>query len=114
MNKKTLNKGKSAISDTHTYSYANAYAIQTRSLANDKDGVRSTAFISSDRNSIHETEWPCSAMFFDTAEQALAKLIALGLPRKEASDGITYPRVVKLKLKCDIKSVKDELSAALL
>ena len=113
MNNKTKIEGMISTSAVCTYSYANAYAIQTIPLANDEDGVRSTAFIAKE-STIQETAWPCDALFFDTAEQALAKLIALGLPRKKASDGITYPRVVKLKLKCDIKSVKDELSAALL
>ena len=61
-----------------------------------------------------ETFWPNDALHFDTAEQALAKLIALKLPRKKASDGIVYPRVVKMRLKCDIKSATDELSSALL
>ena len=111
MKNKTKNAGRVSTNKAHSYTYASMYAIQTSPIANDECGVKTTVFVSSDSQ---ETVWACDAMFFDTAEQALAKLIALKLPRKKASDGIVYPRVVKMRLKCDIKSATDELSSALL
>jgi hypothetical protein len=89
------------------------YAIQTCPLANDEDKVEVTKFIIED-SPISETVWPCSAEWFDTPEEAFAKLIALKLPRKKCNDGVTYPRVVRMELKCDITSANDELYEALL
>lgn len=63
---------------------------------------------------VGETSWACSAMFFDTPEDALAKLIELKLPREKRDDGVAYPRVVRVELKCDITSANDELYEALL
>ena len=54
MNNKTKIEGKISTSAVSTYSYANAYAIQTIPLANDEDGVRSTAFIAKE-STIQET-----------------------------------------------------------
>jgi hypothetical protein len=113
MTKKTKTAGKTAKSVTQNYSYANVYAIQTCPLANDEDGVEVTKFITED-SPISETVWPCSAEWFDTPEEAFAKLIALKLPRKKCNDGVTYPRVVRMELKCDITSANDELYEALL
>ena len=99
MKNKTKNAGSGSINRVQSCTYASMYAIQISPIANDECGVKTTVFVSSDSQ---ETVWACDAMFFDTAEQALAKLIALELPRKKASDGIVYPRVVKMRLKCDI------------
>ena len=111
MKNKIRNAGRVSTNKVQSYTYASMYAIQISPIANDECGVKTTVFVSSDSQ---ETVWACDAMSFDTAEQALAKLIALELPRKKASDGIVYPRVVKMRLKCDIKSATDELSSALL
>jgi hypothetical protein len=113
MTKKTKTAGKTAKSAIQAYSYANVYAIQTCPLANDEDRVEVTKFITED-SPISETVWPCSAVWFDTPEEAFAKLIALKLPRKKCNDGVTYPRVVRMELKCDITSANDELYEALL
>lgn len=113
MTKKTKTAGKTAKSAIQNYSYANVYAIQTSPLANDEDGVEVTKFITKD-SSISDTVWPCSAKWFDTPEDAFAKLIALKLPRKKCNDGIIYPRVVRIELKCAIKSASDELYESLL
>ena len=113
MTKKTKTAGKTAKSATQNYSYANVYAIQTCPLANDEDGVEVTKLITED-SPISETVWPCSATWFDTPDDALSKLITLKLPRKKYDDGVTYPRVVRVELKCDIKSANDELYDSLL
>lgn len=113
MTKKTKSAGKTAKSAIQAYSYANVYAIQTCPLANDEDGVEVTKFIANG-TPISETVWACGAEWFDTPEDASAKLIALKLPREKCTDGITYPRVVRMELKCDITSANDELYEALL
>ena len=113
MTKKTKTAGKTAKSATQNYSYANVYAIQICPLANDEDGVEVTKFITED-SPISETVWPFSATWFDTPDDALSKLITLKLPRKKYDDGVTYPRVVRVELKCDIKSAYDELFYAFL
>lgn len=113
MKNKTKNAGRISTNKAQSYTYASMYAIQTSPIANDECGVRTTIFVAGD-SEMQKTFWPNDALHFDTAEQALAKLIALKLPREKASDGIVYPRVVKMRLKCDIKSATDELSSALL
>ncbi len=113
MTKKIKTAGKTAKNAIQSYSYANVYAIQTCPLANDDDGVEVTNFITKE-SSFSETVWPCRAEWFDTPEDALAKLIELKLPRERRNDGVTYPRVVRVELKCDITSANDELYEALL
>jgi hypothetical protein len=113
MTKKTKTAGKTAKRAIQNYSYANVYAIQTCPLANDEDRVEVTKFITED-SPISETVWPCSAEWFDTPVEALGKLLALKLPREKGDDGLTYPRVVRVELKCDIKSANDELYDSLL
>jgi hypothetical protein len=105
-----LQKGANTV---QAYSYASAYAIQTTPIANDEDGIEITNFIA-ENPSVGETSWASSAMLFDTPEEALAKLITLKLPRERRNDGVTYPRVVRVELKCDITSANDELYEALL
>ena len=113
MKNKTKNAGRVSTNKVQSYTYASMYAIQTCPLANDEDGVEVTKFITED-SPISETVWPCSATWFDTPDDALSKLITLKLPRKKYDDGVTYPRVVRMELKCDIKSANDELYEALL
>ena len=113
MNRKTPKPRVASIKTMQTYSYGYGYAIQITPLAIDEDGAKTTEFIAEEGSGLGKTCWADQAMLFDTPEQALAKLIASELPRKKASDGIVYPRVVKMQLKCDIKSVGNELSASL-
>ena len=113
MTKKTKTAGKTAKSAIQNYSYANVYAIQTCPLAVDEVGSEVTKFISGKPYG-DETLWADDAMMFDTPEEALAKLITLKLPREKADDGVIYPRVVRVELKCDIKSANYELHESLL
>ena len=99
---------KTTKSEVETYSYAYAYVIQTEPLAKDESDVVTTNFISND-SSCGETAWACNAKLFDTLEDALAKLFSLKLPRKKCADGVVYPRVVRVELKCDIKPINDEV-----
>ena len=113
MTKKTKMVEKHAKNAIQTYSYANVYAIQTSPLTYDEEGVEVIKFITED-STLSETVWPCSAEWFDTPVEALGKLLALKLPREKGDDGLTYPRVVRVELKCDIKSANDELYDSLL
>lgn len=79
-----------------TYAYACVYAIQTTPITLTRDGMVSKYVA---RNG--ETDWPCSALLFDRAEDALATILSKGL----VPDGNGYPRVVSLQLGATIKPV---------
>lgn len=79
-----------------TYAYACVYAIQTTPITLTRDGL-----IGNYVSARGETQWPCSALLFDRAEDALATILSKGL----VPDGNGYPRVVSLQLGATIKPV---------
>lgn len=72
-----------------TYAYACVYAIQTTPITLTPRGTFCKYAARSG-----ETEWPCSAVLYDRAEDALADMTSKGL----VPDGNGYPRVVSLQL----------------
>ena len=95
MSKRTIAKC-AATAAVCSYAYACVYAIQTAPITLTRDGMVSKYVA---RNG--ETDWPCSALLFDRAEDALATILSRGL----VPDGNGYPRVVSLQLGATIKPV---------
>ena len=95
MSKRTIAKC-AATAAVCSYAYACVYAIQTTPITLTRDGMVSKYVA---RNG--ETDWPCSALRFDRAEDALATILSRGL----VPDGNGYPRVVSLQLGATIKPV---------
>ena len=95
MSKRTIAKC-AATAAVCTYAYACVYAIQTTPITLTRDGMVSKYVARSG-----ETDWPCSALLFDSSEEALAAIMSKGL----VPDGNGYPRVVSLQLGATIKPV---------
>ena len=95
MSKRTIAKC-AATAAVCAYAYACVYAIQTTPITLTRDGMVSTYVARSG-----ETQWPCSALLFDRAEDALAAILSKGI----VPDGNGYPRVVSLQLGATIKPV---------
>lgn len=93
MSKRTIAKC-AATAAVCTYAYACVYAIQTTPITLTRDGL-----IGNYVSARGETQWPCSALFFDSAEDALAAIMSKGL----VPDGNGYPRVVSLQLGATVK-----------
>lgn len=95
MSKRTIAKC-AATAAVCTYAYACVYAIQTTPITLTRDGMVSKYVA---RNG--ETDWPCTALLFDSAAQAKTAMLSKGL----VPDGNGYPRVVSLQLGATIKLV---------
>jgi hypothetical protein len=95
MSKRTIAKC-AATAAVCSYAYACVYAIQTTPITLTRDGMVSKYVARSG-----ETDWPCSALLFDRAEDALATILSKGL----VPDGNGYPRVVLLQLGATVKPV---------
>lgn len=95
MSKRTIAKCAAAAA-VCSYTYACVYVIQTTPMTLTRDGMISKYVARSG-----ETDWPCSALLFDRAEDALATILSKGL----VPDGNGYPRVVSLQLGATIKPV---------
>ena len=93
-----------------SYAYAEAYAIQTSPLTNhEEDGDVTTFLGDHGRNTV----WPSAALHFDDAEHALAKKLTLrDVPKVKGEDGEWYPRIVRIRMKCDIEPVAIEIAKA--
>ena len=101
MSKRTIAKC-AATAAVCTYAYACVYAIQTTPITLTRDGL-----IGNYVSARGETQWPCSALFFDSAEDALAAIMSKGL----VPDGNGYPRVVSLQLGATVKPASAAKSA---
>jgi hypothetical protein len=95
MSKRTIAKCAAAAA-VCSYTYACVYVIQTTPITLTRDG-----FIGNYVSARGETQWPCSALFFDSAEEALTAIMSKGL----VPDGDGYPRVVSLQLGATVKPV---------